>query len=109
MVSTNLGVRLSRKSVWHVAAAYITRSQIEAKIRFTKHRYELDEVRLSTYRQLQNFMALVIAEVYFTALDLGIRLRLRFLARHMIQAAIAYLRFPTSGFTLELTVSSAVC
>ena len=32
-------------------------------------------------------MAFVIAEVYFTAVYLGIRLRLRILARHAIQAA----------------------
>jgi hypothetical protein len=87
MILTNLGVRLSRKSVWHVVASYMTRWRIEETIRFVKQSYELEDVRLLTYRRLQNLMALVIAVVYFTAVYLGIRLRLRVLARHVIRAA----------------------
>jgi hypothetical protein len=87
MVLTNLRVRLSRKSVWHVVTAYMTRWRIEETIRFIKQSYELEDVRLLTYRRLQNLMALVIAVVYFTAVYLGIRLRLRVLARYVIRAA----------------------
>ena len=71
MVLTNLRVRLSRKSVWHVVTAYMTRWRIEETIRFIKQSYELEDVRLLSYRRLQNLMALVIAVVYFTAVTWG--------------------------------------
>jgi len=51
MVLTNLGVRMSRKSVWLVAAAYMTCWRIEETIRFIQQNYELEDVRLLTYRR----------------------------------------------------------
>lgn len=87
MVLTNLPVKRSRKSVWHVAAAYLSRWWIEETIRFLKQSYQLEDIRLLTYVRLQNMMALVMAVAYFTSVYLGLKLKLRVLARHVFKAA----------------------
>jgi hypothetical protein len=87
MLLTNLAVKRSRKSVWHVVAAYLTRWRIEETIRFIKQSYRLEDIRVLRYVRLQNMMAILMAVVYFTAVYLGIKLKLRVLARHIVRAA----------------------
>jgi hypothetical protein len=74
MLLTNLRLKRSRKSIWHVVAAYLTRWRIEETIRFMKQSYQLEDVRLLKYTRLQNLMVLLTAVLYFTAVDLGIRI-----------------------------------
>ena len=87
MLLTNLRLTRSRKSIWHVVAAYLTRWRIEETIRFMKQSYQLEDVRLLKYTRLQNLMVLLTAVLYFTAVDLGIRLKLRVLSKHLVRAA----------------------
>jgi len=87
MILTNLSVRRSRKSLWHVVASYITRWRIEDVIRFIKQSYKLEDVRCLTYRRLQTLMVLVTAAAFFAAVFLGHRLRLRVLAGHVLRAS----------------------
>jgi hypothetical protein len=86
MLLTNLLIKRSRKSLWHVVAAYMSRWRVEETIRFLKQSYQLEDIRLRTYVRLQNMMALVIAVAYFTSIYLGVRLKLRVLARHVLRA-----------------------
>jgi hypothetical protein len=58
MILTNLNVRRSRKSIWHVVLSYITRWRIEDLIRFIKQSDRLEDVRCLTYRRLQALMVL---------------------------------------------------
>ena len=44
MILTNLPVRRSRKSVWHVVQSYITRWRIEDVICFVKQSYRLEDI-----------------------------------------------------------------
>jgi hypothetical protein len=87
MLLTNLSLRKSRKSIWHVVAAYMTRWRIEETIRFMKQSYQLEDVRLLSYERLRNLMALLTAVMYFTAVTLGIKLKLRVLSKHLVRAA----------------------
>ncbi len=87
MLLTNLRLTRSRKSIWHVVAAYMTRWRIEETIRFMKQSYQLEDVRLLRYTRLQNLMVLLTAVLYFTAVDLGIRIKLRVLSKHLVRAA----------------------
>lgn len=87
MILTNLPVRRSRKSVWHVAQSYITRWRIEDVIRFVKQSYRLEDMRCLTYHRLQALMALVTAAAYFAAVYLGLRMKLRVLASHVLRAS----------------------
>lgn len=87
MILTNLPVRRSRKSIWHVIASYITRWRIEDVIRFVKQSYRLEDIRCLTYRRLQALMVLVMAAAYFAAVYLGLRMKLRLLAGHVLRAS----------------------
>jgi hypothetical protein len=87
MILTNLPVRRSRKSIWHVITSYITRWRIEDVIRFVKQSYRLEDVRCLTYCRLQTLMVLVTAAAYFAAVYLGLRMKLRVLAGHVLRAS----------------------
>jgi hypothetical protein len=98
MLLTNVQVRKSRKSLWRIIQSYITRWSIEETIRFIKQSYNLEDIRLLTYRRLQNMMALVLAVAYFAMVYLGIKTKLRVLARHVMKAARRLFGIPDFRF-----------
>lgn len=87
MILTNLAVRRSRKSIWHVVQSYITRWRIEDVIRFVKQSYRLEDMRCLTYHRLQALMALLTAAAFFAAVYLRLRMKVRVLAGHVLQAS----------------------
>lgn len=87
MILTNVPVKRSRKSIWFVVEGYLSRWLVEDAIRFIKQSYHLEDIRLLSYRRLQNMMALVLAAVYFSSVWLGNSLRLAVLSNHVIKAA----------------------
>jgi hypothetical protein len=87
MLLTDLPLRRRRDTLWWVVAAYLTRWRIEEAIRFTKQSYDLEDIRVMTYERLKNLVVLVNAVAFFTAVELGTRLKLDILATHLIKAA----------------------
>jgi hypothetical protein len=87
MLLTDLRLRRNRQVLWSVVEGYLTRRRIEEAIRFTKQSYNLEDIRVLTYRRLCNLTALVLAASYFAAVHLGDRLRLAVLTRRVLQAA----------------------
>ena len=87
MLLTTLPLRRNRRVLWSVVEGYLTRWRIEEAIRFTKQSYNLEDIRVLTYRRLCNLTALVLAASYFAAVHLGDRLRLAVLTRRVLQAA----------------------
>ena len=98
MLLTNIKMRKSRSLLWQIIESYLTRWRIEETIRFIKQSYNLEDIHLLTYRRLQNMMALVLAVAYFTMVYLGIRTKLRVLARHVLKAARRLLGIPEFRF-----------
>jgi hypothetical protein len=60
--------------------SYITRWKIEETLRFIKQSYCLEDIRLLSYRRLQNMMALVLAVAFFATVYLGQKLKLETLS-----------------------------
>jgi len=87
MLLTDLRVTKSRKSLWRIIESYLTRWRIEETIRFMKQSYQVEDIRLLTYQRLQNMMAILTAVAYFAMVYLGLRTKLRVLARHVMGAA----------------------
>jgi hypothetical protein len=87
MLLTNVEVKPSRKALWFIVESYLTRWLVEEAIRFIKQSYHLEDIRLLSYRRLQNMMALVLAAVYFSAVWLGNSLKLAVLSSHVLKAA----------------------
>ena len=98
MLLTNIPVRRSRKALWRIIESYMTRWRIEETIRFVKQSYNLEDIRLLTYRRLQNMMALVLAVTYFIMVYLGIKTKLRVLSRHVLRAARRLFGIPDFRF-----------
>ena len=87
MLLTNIQVKRNRKSLWWIVAAYLTRWRIEETIRFIKQSYDLEDIRVLSYRRLRNMIVLVNAVAFFTASVIGTRMKLEILATHLIKAS----------------------
>jgi hypothetical protein len=87
MLLTTEPMRPRRETLWWIVAAYMTRWKIEETIRFIKQSYDLEDVRVLSYRRLQAIAALVLAASFFAAVYLGSRAKLEILALHVLQAA----------------------
>ena len=98
MLLTNLRIRRSRKSLWRIVESYLTRWRIEETIRFLKQSYQVEDIRLLTYHRLQNMMAILMAVAYFAMVYLGLKTKLRVLARHVIGAARRVFGIPDFHF-----------
>lgn len=98
MLLTNLPIKKSRKALWRIIESYISRWSIEETIRFLKQSYNLEDIRLLTYHRLQNMMDLIMAVAYFAMVYLGIKTKLRVLARHVLKAARRLFGIPDFRF-----------
>lgn len=87
MILTNVEVKKSRKSLLFIVMSYMKRWQIEETIRFAKQSYELEDIRLLSYRRLQNMMVLVMGSMYFAAVWLGEHMKLKILLHHALRSA----------------------
>jgi hypothetical protein len=87
MLLTNVRVRKSRKSVWKIVEAYLSRWLVEEAIRFMKQTYHLEDIRLLSWQRLKNMMGVVLLALYFISVHIGMELRLAILAGHIITAS----------------------
>lgn len=87
MLLTNVALRRSRKVLWNMVRSYFRRWAIEESIRFWKHSYDVENIRVLGYTSLQNMMSLVLAVSYFAAIVLDIGSKLRVSAAHVLRAA----------------------
>jgi hypothetical protein len=98
MLFTNLEIRRSRSSLWQVIESYLTRWRVEETIRFLKQSYRIEDIRVLTYTRLQNMIVLVTAVAYFATVYLGLKTKLRVLARHVLRAARRLFGIPDFRF-----------
>jgi len=87
MLLTNEPLRRSFKWVWRMVRAYLKRWCIEETIRYIKTCYDLENVRVLTYKGLQNLMPLVLSATFFAACVLDHDARLRVMAGYIERAA----------------------
>lgn len=87
MLLTNVEVKNSRKSVWRIVEAYISRWLVEEAIRFMKQSYNLEDIRLLDWQRLKNMMGILLVALYFLSVHLGEGLRLEILAGHIVAAS----------------------
>jgi len=87
LLLTTLAETTSRKSLWQVVEGYLTRWRVEDAIRFVKQSYNLEDIRVLTYRRLKNMVALLLAVIYFNCVWLAGRLRCEILTTNITHAA----------------------
>jgi len=72
----------------------MTRWRIEETIRFIKQSYDLEDVRVLTYKRLRAIAALVLAASFFAAVYLGTKAKLKILAFNVLKVAKRILGIP---------------
>jgi len=87
MLLVNFPLRKNRRLLWWVISAYLTRWRIEETIRFVKQSYELEDIRVLRYERLRNLMVLVVAAMFFAAVVLGRKTKLKVLVSHALASA----------------------
>ena len=87
MLLTTEKLRRNRKVLLKMVRSYLKRWSIEETIRFIKTCYDLEDVRVLRYRGLQNLMPLVLAAIYFAAVVLDGKEKLKLLVGHVFSAA----------------------
>lgn len=98
MLLTTLRVTKSRKSHWQIIQSYLTRWRIEETIRFVKQSYQLEDIRLLTYRRLQNMMSILTAVMYFAMAYLGLRVKMRVLSLNIMRVSRRVFGIPDFHF-----------
>jgi hypothetical protein len=73
--------------LWWAVQNYMTHWTFEEKFRFIKQSYQLEDIRLLAYIRFQNIMGFILAAAYFTKVYLNLRIKLRVLTGHVLQAA----------------------
>jgi hypothetical protein len=87
MLLTNVKLREKEGLLYRVLQSYLARWRIEETLRYLKQSYQLEDVRVLTYRRLQNMMALLLAAAYFTMVYLGQRLKLKAVSRLLLKVS----------------------
>jgi len=87
MLLTNKPLRWSRKVLWRMVRSYLRRWSVEETIRFVKQSYDLENVRVLNYPGLQNLLPLLLAVMYFAAVVLDTREKLKVMAGYVLGAA----------------------
>jgi len=87
MLLTDIPLRRNREVLWWVLSAYLTRWRIEETIRYAKQCYNVEDVRVLAYERLRNMVVLVTCAMFFAAVVLGTKMKLKILAAHVLKAA----------------------
>jgi len=87
MILTTEPLRRNREVLQRILESYLTRWKIEETIRFIKQGYDLENIRILTYRRLKNMMALLLAVFYFIAVILNGSYKLKILVGNLLYEA----------------------
>lgn len=87
MLLTTESLTRSHRALWRLIKAYMRRWAIEESIRFVKQSYELEDVRVLSYRSLQNLMPLVMAAAFFACVVLDPGAKLKVIAGYVLKSA----------------------
>lgn len=99
MLLTNLAARArDSESLWKIVETYLARWKIEETLRFLKQSYHLEDVRVLSYRRLQNLAVLVLAVAYFAATFLGQKLKLKLLCKKLLIISRRFFGIPPFRF-----------
>lgn len=98
MLLTTLANTTTRKDLWQVVTAYVTRWRVEETIRHVKQSYNMEDVRLLRYSHLKNMAAIVLATAYFCMTWIGNSDKRSLLARSITDASLRIHELPDFHF-----------
>jgi len=87
MILTTEKLRKNRSVLQRILYSYLRRWSIEETIRFIKQSYDLENIRVLTYRRLKNMIALLLAVFYFIAVVLDSSQKLKIMVGYILRQA----------------------
>lgn len=69
--------KYKKESVWRIVEYYLARWKCDESYRYIKQCYNLEDIRVRSYKGIRNIVALVLAVSYFAAVYLGQNIRLK--------------------------------
>jgi Transposase DDE domain len=99
LLLTNLASRArDSESLWKIVEIYLARWKIEETLRFLKQSYQLEDLRVLSYRRLQNLAVLVLAAAYFATTFLGQKMKLKLLCEKLLIISRRFFGIPPFRF-----------
>ena len=78
--------RKKKESIWRTVEYYLARWKCDESYRYIKQGYNLEDIRVRSYKSIRNIVVIVLAVSYFAAVYLGqnIKLKLLIVTSHII-------------------------
>jgi len=78
--------RKKKEGIWRIVEYYLARWKCDESYRYIKQSYNLEDIRVRSYKSIRNIVVIVLAVSYFAAVYLGqnIKLKLLIVTSHII-------------------------
>lgn len=99
---TNCELDLKAKEIiWRIVEYYLARWKCEESYRYIKQSYNLEDLRVRSYKSIRNIVALVLAVSYFAISYLGDNIKLKFFIEKIYIISKRFFGVPTfSGYAI---------
>ena len=96
MLLTSCHVNIyNKESVWRIVEYYLARWKCDESYRYIKQCYNLEDVRVRSYKGIRNIVALVLAVSYFAAVYLGQNIKLKMLVERIFLVSKRFFGVPS--------------
>lgn len=87
--------RKKKESIWRIIEYYLARWKCDESYRYIKQSYNLEDIRVRSYKGIRNIVALVLAVSYFAAVYLGENLKLKLLVERIFLVSKRFFGVPS--------------
>lgn len=96
MLLTSCQVNTKKKeSVWRIVEYYLARWKCDESYRYIKQSYNLEDIRVRSYKAIRNIVVLVLAVSYFAAVYLGQNIKLKMLVERIFLVSKRFFGVPS--------------
>lgn len=87
--------KYKKESIWRIVEYYLARWKCDESYRYIKQCYNLEDLRVRSYRSIRNIVALVLAVSYFAAVYLGQSVKLKMLVERIFLVSKRFFGVPS--------------
>lgn len=87
--------RKKKESIWRIVEYYLARWKCDESYRYIKQSYNLEDIRVRSYKSIRNIVVLVLAVSYFAAVYLGQNIKLKLLIERIFLVSKRFFGVPS--------------
>jgi len=84
-----------KESIWRIVEYYLAQWKCDESYRYIKQCYNLEDIRVRSYRGIRNIVVLVLAVSYFAAVYLGDNIKLKMLVERIFLVSKRFFGVPS--------------